>query len=78
MLSIGELPCLASYTHMCQDLVLYIVRVRHHDNHPPGSRISMVIWVKRTRNSCSLSVKKKNGSHHLVFWSLENLTGLKF
>jgi hypothetical protein len=49
----------------------YVTRVRRRDNHPPGSRL------KKTRNSCSLSVKKRNGSHHLIFWSLETLTGLR-
>jgi hypothetical protein len=30
-----------------------------------------------TRNSLSLSSEKRNGSRHLVFWSLGTLTGLR-
>jgi hypothetical protein len=31
---------------------------------------------ERTMNSCPLSVKRRNVSHYLVFWSLGTLTGL--
>jgi hypothetical protein len=30
-----------------------------------------------TKNSCFLLVEKRNGSRHLVFWSLGTLTGLR-
>ena len=32
---------------------------------------------RETRNSCFLSVESGNESRHLVFWSLETLTGLR-
>jgi hypothetical protein len=32
---------------------------------------------EKTRNSCLLSVENLHGSRHLVFWSLETLTGLR-
>jgi hypothetical protein len=31
----------------------------------------------QTRNSCLLSMESGNGSRHLVFWTLETLTGLR-
>jgi hypothetical protein len=48
--------------------------VRRHDDHPSKSGSLMVMWVKRIRNSYLLSVKKENGSHYFVFWSLGTLT----
>jgi lipoate-protein ligase A len=32
---------------------------------------------KKIRNSCFLSVKKKVWNHHLIFWSIGTLTGLR-
>jgi hypothetical protein len=36
-----------------------------------------LVNVKKKKNFCLLSVKNLNENRHLVFWSLETLTGLK-
>jgi len=41
------------------------------------SRMWVIGKIGKTKNSCLLSVKSANESHHLVFWSLETLTGLR-
>jgi hypothetical protein len=61
-----------------------VARERRRGDRPP----SMGMDVKgdggyisgkygETRNSLSLSSEKRNGSRHLVFWSLGTLTGLR-
>jgi len=57
------------FKHVTQrsNFVLVVTCVRRRNDHPPGSGM---VWVKRTMNSCSLSVEKGNSSCHLVFWSL--------
>jgi hypothetical protein len=56
----------------------YVARVRRRDDifH---SQMYVYLFGKcgKTRNYCLLSVESRNGSRHLVFWSLGTLTGLK-
>jgi hypothetical protein len=57
-------------------IIIFIARVRRHDD------ISLhVLYLSdkygETRNSCLLSVESGKESRHLVFRSLETLTGLK-
>jgi hypothetical protein len=59
------------------DLILGVACVWHCIDHPHGSKLSRMMWVERIMNSYPLSIKKKNMSHHLVFWSLGTLTNLR-
>jgi hypothetical protein len=36
-----------------------------------------MVWEEKTMSSYPLSVKRENESRHLIFWSLEILTGLR-
>jgi hypothetical protein len=36
-----------------------------------------MMWDERIRTSYPLSVKRGNVSHHIIFWSLETLIGLR-
>jgi len=57
-------------------IIIFIARVRRHGDIPLH-----VLYLSdkygETRNSCLLSVESGKGSRHLVFRSLETLTGLK-
>ena len=58
-----------------------VAHVRHRGDRPPFSGKNDICGLSikggETRNSCLLSVENLNGSRHLVFWSLETLTGLR-
>jgi hypothetical protein len=59
-------------------LILIVTHIWRYGNHLPESRMIGNGVGKKTRNSCSLSVKKKkNESHHLLFWLLGTLIGLR-
>jgi hypothetical protein len=36
-----------------------------------------MVWEELTRNPCHFSIKRGNESRHIIFWSLETLTGLR-
>jgi len=59
-------------------LICLVTRMRRRDDR---SSSQVIVYVSgkygQTKNSCLLSMKKKNGSRHLVFWSIGTLTGLK-
>jgi len=58
---------------------MIVARVRRRGDRPPsqGKCIGLSGKCEETRNSYLLSVENLNGSRHLVFWSLETLTGLR-
>jgi hypothetical protein len=51
--------------------------VRHRGDHPPESGWAGIVWKEKIRNSCFLSIKRGNGSRHLICWLLKTLTGLR-
>ena len=73
-----------------QSLSLCRQKQHRHLEPPPMSHVCAVETKKNllsnlylsgkyggTRNSCLLYVESRNESHHLVFWSLETLIGLR-
>lgn len=54
----------------------HVARVRHRDEYSTSSR-HLSDKYRKTRNSYLLLVENRKGSHHLIFWSLGTLTGLR-
>jgi hypothetical protein len=59
---------------------MIVARVRRRgDKYPLSIYFIIYLFGKygKTRNSCLLYMERRNESRHLVFWSLETLTGLR-
>jgi len=54
-----------------------VARVRCRDDRPPSCMDIYLVNMGRQGILCLLAMRKWNGSRHLVFWSLETLTGLR-